>query len=80
MVDEGTDISITKQLVLHGQYVSEAGVPCSSFLHTTHLADGTAEKIKNAIKAYLSNKRLPFYQLMGLGSDGVAVMKAVCQV
>ena len=74
MIDESTDISVTKQLVLYGRYVSDSGDPCSTFLRIVDLADGTAGKIEDAIKAYLSDKGLPFSQLMGFGSDGAAVM------
>ena len=30
MTDESTDISVTKQLVLYGWYVTESGEPCST--------------------------------------------------
>ena len=56
MIDESTDISVLKQLVLHGRYVSEAGQPCSTFLRIVDLVDGTAERIEEAIKAYLAEK------------------------
>jgi hypothetical protein len=39
MIDESTDISVLKQLVLHGPYVSEAGQPCSTFLRIVDLVD-----------------------------------------
>ena len=74
MIDESTDISVLKQLVLHGRYVSEAGQPCSTFLRIVDLVDGTAERIEEAIKAYLAEKGLPFSKLMGFGSDGASVM------
>ena len=70
MIDESTDISVTKQLVLYGRYVTEAGEPCSSFLKIVDLVAGTAE----AIRAYTTDKELAFSKLMGFGSDGASVM------
>ena len=74
MVDESTDISVTKQLVLYGRYVSESGEPRSTFLRIVDLVDGTAERIEEAIRAYMTDKQLTFSRLMGFGSDGASVM------
>ena len=74
MIDESTDISVTKQLVLYGRYVTEAGEPSSSFLKIVDLVDGTAERIEEAIRAYMTDKELAFSKLMGFGSDGASVM------
>lgn len=38
------------------------------------LVDGTAECIEEAIRAYITDKELPFSKLMGFGSDGASVM------
>lgn len=73
MIDEGTDISVTKQLVLYGRYVSKNGEPCS-ILRIQDLQDGTAERIIEAIKAYIALKGLSLSKLMGFGSDGASVM------
>ena len=75
MIDENTDISVTKQLVLYGRYVNESGEPRSTtFLRIEDLVDGTAERIEEAIRAYITDKELPFSKLMGFGSDGASVM------
>ena len=74
MIDESTDISVTKQLVLYGRYVSETGEPCSTFLRIVDLVDGTAEHIEDAIRAYVADKGLALSKLMRFGSDGAAVM------
>ena len=74
MIDESTDVSITKQLVLYGRYISELGEPCSTFLCIVDLVNGTAECIEEAIRAYLVEKELPTNKMMGFGSDGAAVM------
>ena len=41
MIDENTDIAVTKQLVIYGRYVSESGEPCSTFLRIVDLVGGT---------------------------------------
>eukprot|EP00731_Ephydatia_muelleri_P010172 Em0005g758a len=74
MIDESTDVSITKHLVLYGRYISELGEPCSTFLRIVDLVNGTAECIEEAIRAYLVEKELPTNKMMGFGSDGAAVM------
>ena len=74
MIDESTDILVTKQLVLYGRYVAETGKPCSTFLKIRDLADGTAGRIEEAIRAYLADRELPMGKLMGFGSDGASVM------
>ncbi len=65
MIYESTDISVTKQLVLYGRYVTEAGKPCSTLLKIVDLVDGTAERIEEAIRAYMVEKELAFSKLMG---------------
>lgn len=74
MIDESTDISVVNQLVLYGRYVNETGEPCTSFLKIVDLFDGTAERIEEALQAYLTDKQLVFNRLMGFGSDGASVM------
>ena len=55
MILDSTDISVTKQVVLYGRCVSETGEPCSTFLRIVVLVDGTAECIKEAIKASVAD-------------------------
>ena len=55
MIDERTDISVTKQLVLYGWYAYESSEPCSStFLRVVDLVDGTAEHIEEVHQSILS--------------------------
>ena len=74
MIDESTDISVTKQLVIYGRYISDEGEPCTTFLKVQDLVDGTAVRIVENLRFYLNEKQLPFSNLMGFGSDGAAVM------
>ena len=74
MIDESTDISVTKQLVIYGRYISDEGEPCTTFLKVQDLVDGTAVRIVESLRFYLNEKQLLFSNLMGFGSDGAAVM------
>ena len=73
MTDESTDISVLKQLVLVGRYLTESGIR-TSFLHIGDIANGTAESIEQAILDYLQSKALQISKLRAFGSDGAAVM------
>ena len=48
MTDESTDISVLKQLVLVGRYLTDEGMK-TSFLCITDISNGTAETIERAI-------------------------------
>lgn len=74
MIDESTDISTTKQLVLYGRYINQEGDPSSAFLKIMDLFDGTAERIVETITTYLEGQKLLLNKLMGFGSDGASVM------
>ena len=65
MIDESTDISVTKQLVLNGCNGSETSEPCSTLLTIVDLVDGTAEHIEDAIRVYVADKGLALSELMG---------------
>ncbi len=73
MNDESTDVSVLKQLVLVGRYLTNGEVK-TSFLHITDLANGTAETIEGSILKYLSDNTLQVSKFCAFGSDGAAVM------
>lgn len=56
MIEESTDISVTKQLVIYGRYVSEKGGPCTTFLKVQDLVDGIAARIEEALRFSLWSK------------------------
>lgn len=72
--DETTDISVTKQLIVYVKYISKSLGPSVSFLEVVNLQDGKAQTIANAVIAVLHKHGLPLEKLIGLGSDGAAVM------
>lgn len=73
ITDESTDITVMKQLVLVGRYLSDTGVQ-TSYLHIVDLPNGTADTIETAMLQYLSDKTLPVTKLRAFGSDGASVM------
>ena len=74
MVDETTDISVMKEMVLYARFVSSTSSVTSYFLKIIELSDGRAETVEEAILAYLMEKSIPLSKLVGFGSDGAAVM------
>ena len=54
MVDESTDISILKHLVLYGRFISNDTLR-TSFLKTVDLLDGRATTIADAITSYIGS-------------------------
>ena len=72
MVDESTDISVTKSLMVYIRYLDFLRKKCeTSFFIVLELTSGTADVIAEAIKAELakcSNK------CFGFSSDGAKVM------
>ena len=56
IIDEATDISVTKQLGLCIQYLGEGGKTCVKYLKLLELSKGTADVIIDAIVDYLTAK------------------------
>ena len=69
MTDESTDISVLKQLVLVGKYLTRDGVR-TSFLTITDIPNGTAETIEGVMLNFMREKGLQIIRLC----DGAAVM------
>ena len=45
MIDESTDISVLKQLVIYGRYISGKGEPCAMFLKLQDLVDALLHEL-----------------------------------
>lgn len=71
MIDESTDVSVLKQLVLVARLVTDTEGVKTSFLNVADIFDGTAETIEAAILKYFDNKSLEVSKLWGFGSDGL---------
>ena len=75
-IDETTDVSITKQLIIYCRYISE-GEAKTSFLKITELPDGVAVTISNRVFQICREIGLELQKFCGLGSDGASVMLGV---
>jgi len=74
-VDESTDISVTKMLVIYARVVKlETFRPETRFVTNVHVADGTAATITESITKALNQRNVPLQKVTGLGSDGASVM------
>ena len=73
MVDESTDVSVQKQLVLYGRTVVE-GKLSTRFLKVVNLPDGKACTITQALITYFESVELSIDSLSSFGSDGASVM------
>jgi len=75
MVDETTDISIVKEMVLYTRFFDcNNGSVVTFFLKIMELRDGRAESIEDATLSYLRTNSIPLSRLVGFGSDGAAAM------
>ena len=72
MVDESTDVSILKQLVLDGWCVVSSELK-TRFLKIIDLADGRAPTI-DAITTHLDSVDLGIEAMSSFGSDGASAM------
>ncbi|KAM8744864.1 uncharacterized protein AB9X84_016310 [Acanthopagrus schlegelii] len=72
-VDETTDITMMKELVLLTWLIT-GGEAISRFAGMVEVDDSKANTISSAILAWIQKKGLDVQKLMGLGSDGVPVI------
>ena len=79
MVDESTDVSILKQLVLYGRCVVNGEVK-TQFLKIIGLADGKAPTIVDSITRYLASVDLEstWDTMSSFGSDGATDAWSPC--
>ena len=73
MIDESTDIAVVKEMVIYGRYV-RSGKVATTFLNICELPNGTADTIETTLLAYMDKNNLSVSKMMGLGTDGAAVM------
>ena len=73
MVDESTDISVLKQLVIFGKMLID-DKPRTHYLKITELFDGKAETISKSIEQFLRDSDINQHAMSGFGSDGASVM------
>ena len=73
MVDESTDVSVLKQLVIYGRCVVDGELK-SHFLGMRDLFNGTAETIETSLLQFLQDVGLSLSNVSSFGSDGASVM------
>lgn len=76
MADEGTDIAVSKKLVIYAKLVSDCIIPETHFLTNITIeeelctASCVAQKIKNVLEAH----GVSLHKVMGFGSHGASIM------
>ena len=74
MIDETTDVSVLKELVVYALYLTTGAKVCTSFLAIIDLPNGTAETVERYLTTYLESKNIPISRMVGFGTDGASVM------
>ncbi|KAG0429723.1 hypothetical protein HPB47_023363 [Ixodes persulcatus] len=78
ILDESTDISVTKLLGVVIVYYSEkAGKVVSTFLSLVELTDSKAQSIVDAVKMCLAQFGIDLQRMVGIGTDNASVMIGV---
>lgn len=72
--DESSDVSNYKKHIIYLTYVNESGIGKTSFIDIIDIKDGKAETSLDSTKAVLQNLDIDLNKLVGLGTDGAAVM------
>nr|XP_006818252.1 PREDICTED: zinc finger protein 862-like [Saccoglossus kowalevskii] len=86
MLDETTDVSVSEQLTLNCRFLNESGQLCVRFLKMIEPLKSSditqpsstvtlnASTIAGHVAEYIEGKQLNAHQLVGIGTDGAAVM------
>ena len=74
MIDETTDVSILKEMVIYVMYLTPEAKVCTAFLTINELPDGTAETVEKNLTAYLESKDMPLSRMVGFGTNSASVM------
>lgn len=74
MVDESTDLSVRKNLVIYVNVLDSVGNLNSYFSQIAEMKECDAPALTEAIIEYLENKGIDISKVAGLGSDGAGVM------
>ena len=78
LLDEATDISVSKYLGVVIRYFSETkGTVVSTFLGLVELEGGDAHSIARAVVAFLEKCSLVKEKLLGIGTDNASVMTGI---
>lgn len=76
IIDEGTDISMKKCLVLIVRYIPVGKHSVvDRFFGLLEVVDGTAKGLYDAIVNYFKNLKVPTTNMIGLATDNASVMR-----
>ena len=75
-IDETTDVSITKELIVYIRYV-HGGEINTAFVRVIELPDSAARTITDSVCSLCKDFDFDMQKLCGLGSDGASVMLGV---
>ena len=73
-LDESTDRSMEKHLVLIVRYVGRGGACCTAYLQCVKIADGKAVTVVDAVKEVAATYKFGMGKVVGLGTDGASMM------
>ena len=71
--DESCDIAVFKKLCIYVRVVTDGKIKVL-FAQNMNVVDGKANTIVAAITEFLQSLEIPAHKVVGLGSDGAAVM------
>ena len=85
MFDETIDVSTIEQMVIHARYIDKNGKIVTRFLKILDCLDQdmdeevmsislNADKISQKVTRYIKESGLSYEKLVGIGTDGAAVM------
>jgi hypothetical protein len=77
MVDESTDVSVNKLLIVYIKYITPSNTVCTRFLSNVEVPDGAADTIYQAIRDLLELHKIPFEKMIAFASDGASVMTGI---
>ncbi|XP_048236859.1 zinc finger protein 862-like [Haliotis rufescens] len=74
LIDESTDISVTKKLLIYTKSLTSSFDVETNFLANVQIPDGKANTLLGAVKKTLLDRGIPMSKIIAVGSDGAAVM------
>ena len=74
MIEESTDISVIKELVIYARYLSASAEVKNTFLSIVELPNDTTDVIERSLVSFLDKSSILLSRLVGFASDGVNVM------
>ncbi|XP_046546804.1 zinc finger protein 862-like [Haliotis rubra] len=74
LIDESTDISVTKKLLIYTRSLNSEFDVETNFLANVQIPDGKATTLLETVKKTLQDRSIPMSKIIAVGSDGAAVM------